>query len=229
MDYSSPQNIGQIISSLSHELRTPITILSSNLQLLKNKHLLMDEEMRSESFMLCEEALRSVTGFLEGIHFINLANKNEVQKNVSTIKTDEFIEKITNSKSSLFYKSDRIKISEHSHHTTFNSDEHLLIMAVTQLLDNAYKFSAKDVILTISSDDKFVNVTIEDSGVGIPKDKLESIFLPFYRCEEVKMISGIGLGLPIAQKAIERLNGTIEIKSSLSEGTKVEIKVPVNE
>lgn len=229
MDYSSTQNISQIISSLSHELRTPITILSSNLQLLKNNDSKLDEEMRTETFQLCEEALKSVTNFLDGIHFLNLANKKELKRKDTPINLNQFIKKILNERNTLFYKSDRIKVMIDQQKIDFCTDELLLGKILTNLIENAYKFSAKDVLLTITNDRNFLDINIEDQGVGIPEDKLHSIFLPFFRCENVKMLSGTGLGLPIAQKATDCLGGEITITSTLSKGTKVKLKIPSNE
>ena len=224
--YSSDQDVGQIISSLSHELRTPLSIISSNLQLLKSNSLDLDSELRSETFLLCEEALASVTHFLDDIHLLNIANKGELKKKPTLININKLIEQIVNQPNTSYYKSNRIKVNANITKTLFYSDERLLNRIISGLLDNAFKFSAKEVTLTVMNDDRWLNIEIEDKGFGIPEEKIELIFKPFYRCENVKMINGSGLGLSIVQKAVECLNGKISIESIVSKNTKVKLKIP---
>jgi len=225
MDYSSDQNISQIISSLSHELRTPLTILSSNLQLLKSNNLDLEATIRAETFQLCEEALNSVTKFLDGIHFLNLANKQELRKNPTAFNLDELIQALVAKRNTAFHQSDRIRIETTFRDRQIVTDKELLTSILIHLLDNAYKFSAKEVIVKMNIENQHLIIEIEDQGVGIPPEEMTLIFMPFYRCENVKMLSGTGLGLSIAQKAIKCLDGEIEITSKLKEGTKVKLKI----
>lgn len=230
MGYSASEDITQIISSLSHELRTPLTILSSNLQLLKQNNLNLEEEVKRETFQLCDEALISVTKFLNGIHFLNAANKKEIKKSVKIIRDiDELVQKILNDKTKSFCQSKRVFVDTNGLKHTICTDELLLSEIIANLLDNAYKFSSKDVFLRIKSEKDIIIIEIEDQGVGIPNDQISLIFNPFYRCDNVKMINGTGLGLSIVQQATECLNGEIKINSTLSKGTNVEIKIPSDE
>ncbi|WP_299576955.1 HAMP domain-containing sensor histidine kinase [uncultured Sunxiuqinia sp.] len=225
MEYSSDQNIGQIISSLSHELRTPLTILSSNLQLLKSSNQNLDPILRAETFQLCEEALTAVSRFLDDIHFINLSNKNELKQTPQDVDINQLIAKVLESKNTCFYNSNRIHVFSPSEALVFKTDETLLTKVITNLLSNAYKFSAKEIALRVSNGANQLNIEIQDQGVGIPADQIEFIFMPFYRCENVKMLSGTGLGLSVAQKAANCLNGEIIIDSTLSKGTTAKLKI----
>ena len=225
MDYSSDQNISQIISSLSHELRTPLTILSSNLQLLKSNNLNLEATIRAETFQLCEEALNSVTKFLDGIHFLNLANKQELRKNPTDFALEELVENVLNTRNTSFYQSERIKFEPGFKQKEVCTDQDLLTKVLIQILDNAYKFSAKEVIVKMNIEDQHLIIEVEDQGVGIPPEEMSLIFMPFYRCENVKMLSGTGLGLSIAQKAIKCLDGEIEITSAIKKGTMVKLKI----
>lgn len=229
MDYSSDQNISQIISSLSHELRTPLTILSSNLQLLKSNNLNLEATVRAETFQLCEEALNSVTKFLDGIHFLNLANKKELRKNASTFELDEMIETVLNKRNTSFYQSNRIKIEPGFKQKQVCTDKELLTKVLINILDNAYKFSAKEVIVKMNIENQHLIIKIEDQGVGIPPEEMSLIFMPFYRCENVKMLSGTGIGLSIAKKAVDCLDGELNITSKIKEGTKVKLKIRADE
>ncbi|WP_082326618.1 sensor histidine kinase [Sunxiuqinia dokdonensis] len=229
MDYSSDQNISQIISSLSHELRTPLTILSSNLQLLKSNNLNLEATVRAETFQLCEEALNSVTKFLDGIHFLNLANKQELRAQPEVFELDQLVHNVLNKRNTSFYGSDRIQVDPGFKQKQVCTDQELLTKVLIHILDNAYKFSAKEVFVKMTVENQHLIIEVEDQGVGIPADEMSLIFMPFYRCENVKMLSGTGLGLSIAHKAIKCLNGEIEITSAIKKGTKVKLKILLDE
>ena len=229
MDYSSDQNISQIISSLSHELRTPLTILSSNLQLLKSNNLNLEATVRAETFQLCEEALNSVTKFLDGIHFLNLANKQELRAQPEVVELDQLVHNVLNKRNTAFYGSERIQVDPGFKQKQVCTDQELLTKVLIHILDNAYKFSAKEVFVKMTAENQHLIIEVEDQGVGIPADEMSLIFMPFYRCENVKMLSGTGLGLSIAHKAIKCLNGEIEITSAIKKGTKVKLKILLDE
>lgn len=218
----------QILSSLSHELRTPLAILSSNMQLLRNVSD-MEESMRMETFQLFEEALLSVNRLLDQIHFLNLANKGELRKNSNLFNIKEFIHKILDQPNTIYYKTNRIKLEENLRNENFCTDELLLAKIISSLLDNAFKFSTKEVVLSIFDDNEYLHLEISDYGAGIPKSEIEQVFEPFYRCENVKMITGTGLGLSIVEKSLECLNGNISVESMVAKGTNFKLKVPADE
>lgn len=85
------------------------------------------------------------------------------------------------------------------------------------------------MVILVSSNIDQLEVEIEDKGFGIPSGELELIFKPFYRCKNVKTISGNGLGLSIAEKATECLKGNLFIESVISKGTKVKLIIPADD
>lgn len=227
-DQSIDKSIAQILSSLSHELRTPLSILSSNLQLLKNNDRL-EEDIRIETFQLFEEALASVTRFLDQIYFLNVSNKGELKKQPRIFDVEELLNKILNKPNTLYYKSERINLETNFYTKQFCSDDILLTHIITGLLDNAFKFSTKEVSVRISTDDQFMNILVEDEGIGIKEDEVDSLFKPFIRGKNVKMISGSGLGLAIVKRSVDCLGGTISVESIVSKGTKFKLKIPADE
>lgn len=227
-DHLNDQSIAQILSSLSHELRTPLSILSSNLQLLK-KNDELEEDIRVETFQLFEEALASVTRFLDQIYFLNVSNKGELKKQPRIFDVEEFLNKILNKPNTLYYKSKRLSLETNFYTRQFCSDNILLTHIITGLLDNAFKFSTKEVSIRISTDDQYMNILIEDEGIGIKEDEIESLFKPFIRGKNVKMISGSGLGLAIVKRSVDCLGGVISVESIVSKGTKFKLKIPADE
>jgi K+-sensing histidine kinase KdpD len=227
MEHPSRKDINQIISSLSHELRTPLSIISSNIQLLKENPDL-DDAVRSETFMLTEGAMAAVMRFLNDVQFVNFANKKELKSNPELFDVGQLVQEILNQTNAIFYQSDRVIVNIKSSDHLFFSDKVLLSRMITSLLDNAFRFSTKEVLLTIMNDRYQMIIEIEDQGYGIPHDQMDLIFTPFYRCDNVKMISGTGLGLAIVKGSLECLGGNIFVDSIVLKGTRVKLIIPSN-
>lgn len=107
-------------------------------------------------------------------------------------------------------------------------DEKLGINIFTNLLTNAMKFSPKakkiDVFVDTTADETIV--IVKDFGIGIDPAEINKVFEPFHRAENVGAISGSGLGLSIAKKAIDLHEGTIEVKSEIGKGTEFVVTIP---
>ena len=109
-------------------------------------------------------------------------------------------------------------------------DARLLEIALTNLLDNAVKFNRPngDVYVETTSSDGVAQITISDSGIGIPSEDLPRVFERFYRVDKARSreMGGTGLGLSIVKHVIEQMGGTVTVASSVGEGSRFTITVP---
>ena len=215
----------QIISSLTHELRTPLSIISSNLQLLQDSKM-MDDEMREETFELCGEAIKSMSRFLDDIYFLNVSIKGELKRIPEVFELNTFFNKLVKEFSFLEYEDKRLFLIFFLEENEIYTDKELLNRSLHNVISNAMKFSPEEVQVNVAFDGKLLKVDIVDKGIGIPRDDLELIFDPFFRGENVKMIAGTGLGLSIVRKSIDCLGGEIKIESEVGEGTNVKLIIP---
>ena len=111
-------------------------------------------------------------------------------------------------------------------------DEDSLISLMVIILDNAVKYSPDKSKISIKSekDNGMVKIMIKDRGIGIDEKDLSHIFDRFFRADSARSrqdAGGYGLGLPIAQKIVERHNGTIQIESKIGHGTSINIRLPI--
>jgi signal transduction histidine kinase len=110
-----------------------------------------------------------------------------------------------------------------------NGNESLMLIALLNVFENACKFSsarAQTVTGIISVASKIISLRVIDHGIGIHATDLKNIFVPFFRAENVREISGHGIGLPLAEKIIKLHRGTIQVKSEINIGTEVAITIP---
>jgi signal transduction histidine kinase len=223
---SNMQKQKRFIADASHELRTPIAVIISGLEVnLSNKKLDFNsakktlentlEEMRE--FSKLSNSLLDISKYDTTLQLeyeavpINELVKSVVEKNRSLAQAKEItIEtKIT---SPALVQGNKIELNR----VFFN------------ILDNAIKYTPPKGIITISDKltlNKYV-VTISDSGVGISKDIIDKIFDSFFRGDVARSTNGAGLGLTLSKKIIENHKGTISIKSQVGKGTNVFISLP---
>ena len=218
----------QIISSISHELRTPLSIISSNLQLLESWQGEIDDEIRKETFDLCGEAIKSMSRFLDDIYFLNVSNKGELKKDYQKIDLSKYFNTLVKELSFSEFDEERLKLDCNLKQGFILTDKELLRRIMYNVMSNALKFSPEDVIVNISYNGDQLHVCVEDKGIGISEDELALIFDPFFRGNNVKMISGTGLGMSIVKNSIDCLGGKIELKSNIGKGTSVKIIIPNN-
>ena len=223
------------ISNVSHELRTPVTILSSYADTLYNFGEQFNFEEQKEFIgTINNEVIRLNKMVNDILDFSKLQSDNELEKEKQDIT--KTIEKITQSHKVLadeknisisFIKEDNLP------ELTYNSQS--IERVLSNLLTNAIKYSPRDsrvkVRAEIARDPKYLEVTIEDNGIGISPEHQKMIFERFYRIEnQVHTIKGTGLGLHLVKIAIEKHHqGKVFVKSKLNEGSTFGFWLPLDE
>jgi signal transduction histidine kinase len=123
----------------------------------------------------------------------------------------------------------RISYPENIDDIIIKFDEKILELALSNLVNNAIKYSPEDSIIAIkienSNDHLIINVI--DQGVGIPKAAQKHIFNRYFRAENVLLSQGTGIGLNIARQHLENLGATLEFSSVENKGSIFRIKIPI--
>jgi len=202
----------QMLAGVSHDLRTPLTRMKLQMAMLpeneENKEFIQDiDEMEK----MLDGYLAFVSG--EGGEKNTFIDMNELILSI--------LNKFRNSKALIRY-------STNDQVSAIQGREQALKRAITNIISNAFNYG-KTVSVGLESNNKKLEITVDDDGPGIPEDKREDVFKAFYRLEESrnKETGGVGLGLSIARDIITSHGGKIELTDSELGGLRVLISIPL--
>lgn len=221
----------QFVEDASHELRTPLAIIQGHLTLLnrwgKNDAAVLDKSLKS-SLKEVERLTNLVQELLELSRAENsLINPVDVEP-INVLATVQHV--VRNFE--VLYNNYEFKI-RHSHENLYvNISSRHLEQILIILLDNAVKYSKKEekeVVIDCSLINEKVSLKVMDKGIGIPEEDIPYILNRFYRVDKARSRKqgGLGLGLAIAKRWIEKYHGTINIESKEGEGTNVTAVLPL--
>ena len=218
----------QFTTDASHELRTPITIISvhaedalgtDNKKDYKEALEIIYKESQKMSVMISQLLLLSRSD--EGKYHL------EIEDIDIKLIMDEIIGEMKESA-----KTNNIKLYFSGEDgLVIKADQTLITRLFINIINNAIKFSKKGgfvkVQIAADPDKNFAKILIEDNGIGIPKEDIENIFNRFYQVDKSRNDKGTGLGLAIAKWIVDMHKGTINIESGLGKGTKFYINLPL--
>jgi len=212
------------LSRMSHELRTPLNVI------LGYSQLLLDEVQ----YKLEPDVVNCLSKVEQsGLHLLKLINEvldlSHVESGVlnmdlKSIDLDQIMQEAI-SMVSVLTGQKNIKLSyaaEDFNNINVQSDRLRLLQVLVNLLSNAIKYNRDQgkVIITGHSEDNVFIISIEDTGIGIPEDKQNKLFVAFDRLgAESSDIEGTGIGLPITKKLVEIMGGQLKLKSQLNKGS----------
>lgn len=228
----------RIITTISHEFRTPLTTILGSAELLKNYGHQWIEDKKLKHFQRIEGSVEHITKLLNDVILIGQAEAGQLGFNPSQLDVVVTIHQI-------FDELQRSLESQHEGHegtvptmifasqceeTQANWDGKLLRQIVTNLASNAVKYSPKGGLVRLNlvcQEDQAI-FRIQDEGIGIPTEERERVFETFYRASNAGTIQGTGLGLAIAKKCVDLLEGQITLESEVGVGTTVTVILPLN-
>jgi len=199
----------EMLSGISHDLRTPLTRMKLQLALIKDTDLSKKLSLDIDEM---EKMLNEYLQFTSSSH----SEKNE------TFNISELIEEIINK-----YNNNNISTNIMAR-VYMNGRKNLIQRSLNNLIDNAIKYADK-INLQLSKKNSGILIIIDDDGPGIPKNERENVFKPFYKIDKSRggSKSSVGLGLSIASDIIKSHGGNILLENSPSSGLQVKIFLPL--
>jgi signal transduction histidine kinase len=217
----------EIVKSIAFELRTPVAVIKSNIQLLKKFCINTENSLAEESFLLCEDSVDNIFRFINCVNFLSDADQGKLRLKKKSFNLKRFLNQVMEELRCSNFDISRINVDLAVSNLNVIADQYLLNRIVVNLIVNALKFSRSRVELIISENNNNLTLEVRDYGIGIPEEEIADVFNPFVRASNVKMISGTGLGLSIVSRAVECLDGEMYVNSILGKGTDFKIIIPV--
>lgn len=218
------------MSMASHEFRNPLSSILICTSFLKENNLTVTREEQNFYLELIQASAQNMQSLLQDILIISQTEAGKLQFIPSRLDLENFCHKIVKQ---VEVTSSGRKINFIVTGTSFlvDVDEKLLGYILTNLLDNAIKYSSPEEIVELElvylDTEKKVILEVRDRGIGIPPEAQIHLFDSFYRASNVGDIPGTGLGLSIVKKAIDLHGGEITVKSKVGVGTTVRAILPL--
>jgi PAS domain S-box-containing protein len=218
------------INNISHDLRTPLALISTSLYLIQ-KH--TDPEKQRLHAVKAEEQVVWMKKLLDELLQMKQLDEDEISFQFSLTEMNTFLAPFIQEYERLTIPK-QISLEFIPEIPSFFAQIDTIHFArvLTKLLDNAIVYTPEGgkIVVRTSTWDKWSVITVQDTGIGIDASNLPHIFERFYRVDEARsgQTGGTGLGLSIVQKIVEAHNGSIEVQSTLGQGSTFTIKLPID-
>jgi len=195
-------SVGQLSSRLVHDLRNPLSVIKSTVELLKINNKKMDDPT-SKKFERIESAMKKISYQIEDV--LDFVRQSELHLKRQSI------EEILKSIIAGIDIPKEVKIKLNSQKIIINCDSRKIEAVFTNIITNASQamHGNGEIKIKVVEDDEDALIKIEDSGPGMPKSVMQKIFDPLYTTKD----TGTGLGLSICKNIVEQHGGTIEVSS----------------
>lgn len=220
----------EFVSNVSHELKTPLTsmkVLADSLMGQEDIPVELYREFMTDIGAEIDRENKIINDLLSLVKM----DKSAGNINITSVQINELLERIMKRLRPIAQKQNVELVMESFRPVVAEVDEVKLTLALTNLIENAIKYNNPDgwVHVSLNADHQNFFVTVEDNGIGIPKEAQNRIFERFYRVDKShsREIGGTGLGLAIARNAIIMHRGAIKVHSMEGEGTTFTVRIPL--
>jgi len=217
------------IGIASHELKTPVTSLKAYTQILQKRFEKYGDLVASQNLAKMDAQINKLTALIGDLLDVTKIESGKIVFNKSVFDFDTLVTDTI----------EEIQLTSEMHTIRINgevkkqvyADKERIGLVVTNFLTNAIKYSphADKVSVHVSLDNNMVVVGVQDFGVGVPKENLNTVFERFYRVKSPKgdTFPGLGLGLYISAEIIKRHNGKVWVHSEVGKGSTFYFSIPI--
>ena len=219
----------RFMSMISHEFRTPLTVIVSSSDIMKLESENDNPEKIQKQSLKIRNSVKQMTSLIDDVIAFNNTESSTYILRIDEIEICNLIQEII-SEQKLTYKSSVIvDFDSNVNPLNMYSDKRILRHILSNLIGNAVKYTPfdKNISVNIIKKQNIIYIQISDQGIGIPPTDMENIWEPFFRGSNIRNISGTGFGLYIVKDFVTKLGGEINITSKINEGTTVSLIVPV--
>jgi len=220
------------VSNVSHELKTPLSLISLFAEILELGRVKNDDKKREYYGIIRDESHR-LTKLIDNILDFSKIEAGHKAYNFDFGNIGEVVENVLSSyQYQITNFGFEVKTNIENNIPPVLIDRDAIAQAILNLLDNAIKYSGeiKEISIEVKTRDSYLNIEIEDRGLGIPRSEKTKIFEKFYRVGNglVHDVKGSGLGLSLVKHIIEAHKGKISVESEVGKGSRFTISIPLD-
>jgi two-component system phosphate regulon sensor histidine kinase PhoR len=222
------------INNMTHEFKTPLATISLAVDALRNEKVVGDREKSGYFTGIIKEENRRMNKQVETILQASLLDRQEQQLNLRSLHAHLIIqEALENFQLQLEGKGGRSELQMNAKNDLIEADEVHFMNLITNLIDNAVKYSKEGLLIRITthSTTKSLIIRIEDNGIGMSKETQRRIFEKFYRAHTGNLhnVKGFGLGLSYVKTIVDAHRGKIKVDSIIGKGTTFTLEFPLKD
>jgi signal transduction histidine kinase len=218
----------RLFSMVSHEFRTPLSVILASSQLLGEILQDLVEQNQLKNLYRIQSSAKLMNQLLTDILTLTRAEAGKLNYNPELLELEAFCLNLLEDVRFCDIKSHSLKFISKGRCVRVYLDEKLLYSILGNLLLNAIKYSPTggDVYLILNCENEATVFQVKDEGIGIPLENYSEVYEPFYRGQNVENIVGSGLGLAVVKKCVELHQGEIMMESQVGVGTTFTVRIP---
>lgn len=218
----------KFISDISHEFQTPLTSIQGFANILKEEDLPKEQRVKYANIILYNS--KRLSSLAKNMLQLTLLDREEIELELTNYSLVEQMNRvISTQENQAMEKSIEIVFEMPKKEIFIEGDEQRLEQVWTNIISNAIKYTNEGGLITITmkKNSKDIEISIEDTGIGMSKEVVSHIFERFYREDKARNVEGNGLGLAIVKSIVDLHHGKIDILSQVDVGTNFIVRLPI--
>jgi two-component system, OmpR family, phosphate regulon sensor histidine kinase PhoR len=220
------------INNMTHEFKTPLATISLAVDAMRNEKVVHDMEKSAYFSSIIKEENRRMNKQVETILQAALIDRQELQLKLQPLHVNGVIRRVMdNFKLQLEEIQANVILQLEDGYDMAEADEVHFTNLISNLIDNAIKYSREKLMIRIQTlrTGKNITIRIEDNGIGMTKETQRRIFEKFFRAHtgNVHNVKGFGLGLSYVKSVVDAHNGRIKVESTVGKGTTFSLEIPL--
>ncbi len=224
----------ELVANVSHELRTPLASISGHaesLLLLGDK---VDDGRRVESLEVLHREARQLSRLVDDLFLLSTAESGGLPLSIRPVEIGPLLDEIAATFKPLARQTRQITLvaAAEPELPAVLGDRERIVQVLSNLVRNALRYTPEGGLVSIraSVDGPLVRIVVEDTGIGVPPERLARIFDRFYRGDDARdrESGGAGLGLAIVRELVEAMGGTVAAESVPGEGSRFSFTLPIS-
>lgn len=218
----------KFISDISHEFQTPLTSIQGFANILKEEDLPKEQRVKYANIILYNS--KRLSSLAKNMLQLTLLDREEIELELTNYSLVEQMNRvISTQENQAMEKNIEIVFEMPKKEIFIEGDEQRLEQVWTNIISNAIKYTNEGGVITITmkKNSKDIEISIEDTGIGMSKEVVSHIFERFYREDKARNVEGNGLGLAIVKSIVDLHHGKIDILSQVDVGTNFIVRLPI--